>query len=1175
MSTRIESHAEPIPGYRLLERLGGGGFGEVWKAEAPGGLHKAIKFVYGDLDNAKDGGQRAEQELRALNRVKSVRHPYILSLERIEIVDGQLMIVMELADRSLWDRFKECRAQVMPGIPREELMRYMEETAEALDLMNGEYGLQHLDIKPQNLFLVHSHVKVADFGLVKDLEGMQASVTGGVTPVYAAPEIFDGRVSRFSDQYSLAIVYQELLTGQRPFAGTNVRQLVLLHMQAAPDLSALPPSDQAVIGRSLSKVPAERFPKCMEMVAALRRNTGSLGAVSPSRQLTEGGQAAPAVPQPFGQPTEEPATNPNLPANVSRQKTEVGIGPSESFGSLDLPGPATEGDAAVGARREVRGDGCLFPALVVGLGQVGMLVLQRLRAELHDQFGNPAKVPNVRLLLIDADPAAGHAATHERPGAALSPAEVLITPLNRPSHYLKPREDKPGVEVWINPRMLYRIPRSQVPSGVRALGRLAYCDNYRHVSRRIRQDVENACNPETLKRAADETGLGLRSSRPRVYVVASLAGGTGGGMFLDVAYSLRFLLKELGYAQPDVVGLFFLPPTDSQVARAGFLGNTYAALTELSYYGNSATSFQAHYLERDDTPVADADPPFTRTMLLGLPEESNEVRAEIVLGRSARILFHDLFSSLGRSVDLTRAGLSAPRWDQRGLCYQTAGLYQITWPRRDLLRAAARRLSQRVVQTWMTKDGAPVRHAVESWINEQMEARELGTEHFIRRLNEECAKALRAAPEDTIQAILKPLTARLAPAEKPGSKGRIGWLKGGSRPVELPFLPTEAFAVPLQCLEELIGKPGDDAAETQGQATTALRAAGERLAGDWGQKLAELHVQLIERPGYRLAGAEESIRHVVAAIEKVLQHYEPLLQDLQERAADAYARLQAFAAAPPNGQRPGPDLLELLKSYPKWRYQSLVVQQVIAAFVGLRGNLSDELREVNFCRVRLIELLRLLETEESSPFAGKAAAGIQLFDGRCKDLEEAVATFLGGIDHKALLELDTRIQVLLNKDYTALVHVCLSKTGYVMKKLEAAMRQVAEEFAADHLRQTDVAAMFLEQHPDEEKAKEALQDALQSAAPAGTAGPLTPELCVVTAPAGPAGDRVREWTRALMPDVEAVNGPADTILIYREKSYMKLSELEHLGDAAREAYSQMCAAEHFTPHTRTDVSFRS
>src|SRR4029450_9604181 len=149
-----------------------------------------------------------------------------LSLERYDIIDGQLLIVMELADRNLWDRYKECRTQGLPGIPRDELLGYMEECAEALDLMNQEYQLQHLDIKPQNLFLVHNHVKVADFGLVKDLEGSQASVTGGITPVYAAPETFDGKVSRFSDQYSLAIVYQELLTGVRPFSGTTLETLI-------------------------------------------------------------------------------------------------------------------------------------------------------------------------------------------------------------------------------------------------------------------------------------------------------------------------------------------------------------------------------------------------------------------------------------------------------------------------------------------------------------------------------------------------------------------------------------------------------------------------------------------------------------------------------------------------------------------------------------------------------------------------------------------------------------------------------------------------------------------------------------------------------------------------------------------------------------------------------------
>src|SRR5438046_3953778 len=155
MAVRIESQAEPITGYRLIERLGGGGFGEVWKAEAPGGLLKAIKFVHGTLHGATETEGAVHQELKSLNRVKTVRHPYILSLERYDIIDGQLLIVMELADRNLWDRFKECRSQGLQGIPRAELLGIMEESAEALDLMNNQYGLQHLDIKPQNIFLVY------------------------------------------------------------------------------------------------------------------------------------------------------------------------------------------------------------------------------------------------------------------------------------------------------------------------------------------------------------------------------------------------------------------------------------------------------------------------------------------------------------------------------------------------------------------------------------------------------------------------------------------------------------------------------------------------------------------------------------------------------------------------------------------------------------------------------------------------------------------------------------------------------------------------------------------------------------------------------------------------------------------------------------------------------------
>lgn len=266
---------EPIPGYKLIEPLGQGGFGEVWKCVAPGGLHKAMKFVFGNLNVNDCNRAQAQQEFNALQRVKLINHPYVLSMDRIEVIDGELVIVMELADKSLFEVLAEHRQQGNPGIPREELLEYLCEASEALDLMNLKYGLQHLDIKPGNLFLVANHVKVADFGLVNDLAGKgpsSAAVTAqlaGITPLYASPEAFMGRISRYSDQYSLAIVFQELLTGAVPFEGKNARKLAMQHAMTPPNLSALWEIDRPIVAKALSKDPLHRYPSCLTFMLAL------------------------------------------------------------------------------------------------------------------------------------------------------------------------------------------------------------------------------------------------------------------------------------------------------------------------------------------------------------------------------------------------------------------------------------------------------------------------------------------------------------------------------------------------------------------------------------------------------------------------------------------------------------------------------------------------------------------------------------------------------------------------------------------------------------------------------------------------------------------------------------------------------------------------------------------
>ena len=79
------------------------------------------------------------------------------------------------------------------------------------------------------------------------------SVMAGMTPTYAAPEMFDGRPGRFSDQYSLAIVYQELLTGTLPFGGRTTAQLATEHLHKAPNLETLPAVERPIVAKALAK----------------------------------------------------------------------------------------------------------------------------------------------------------------------------------------------------------------------------------------------------------------------------------------------------------------------------------------------------------------------------------------------------------------------------------------------------------------------------------------------------------------------------------------------------------------------------------------------------------------------------------------------------------------------------------------------------------------------------------------------------------------------------------------------------------------------------------------------------------------------------------------------------------------------------------------------------------
>ncbi len=263
----LATGCEPVAGYTLVQKLGSGGFGEVWKATGPGGFHVALKFV-------PMSKQVGKTEVRSLDVIREIRHPNLLSYFGTWIVRDMLVIATELADCTLLDRLLEVQREGQDGIPVFELLVYMEEAAKGIDYLNepttpGRVRIQHRDIKPQNLLLSGGSVKVGDFGLARVIRFEATGQTGSLTVAYAAPECFDGTTSFRSDQYSLAVSYCYLRGGRLPFDGTHV-EIIDGHRVKSPDLSMLPECERFAVAKALEKLPKNRWPNSAKFVQALR-----------------------------------------------------------------------------------------------------------------------------------------------------------------------------------------------------------------------------------------------------------------------------------------------------------------------------------------------------------------------------------------------------------------------------------------------------------------------------------------------------------------------------------------------------------------------------------------------------------------------------------------------------------------------------------------------------------------------------------------------------------------------------------------------------------------------------------------------------------------------------------------------------------------------------------------
>jgi hypothetical protein len=357
---------------------------------------------------------------------------------------------------------------------------------------------------------------------------------------------------------------------------------------------------------------------------------------------------------------------------------------------------------------------------------------------------------------------------------------------------------------------------------------------------------------------------------------------------------------------------------------------------------------------------------------------------------------------------------------------------------------------------------------------------------------------------------------------------------------------------------------------------------------------------MIEQPGVRLAGAEEALRQLSSAVEQALQHQEQLAQELQERAASLFERLRTLLQQPlpgpaptsswktPLSRKPPPasaitaELFELVRSYPKCRYQSLVLRKISSFYVGLRGQMSDQLREVDFCRARLGELATLMG-DERAPTGGPGdapevlplpkEAGMYLFPWGCGSLAEAVTQLDRAVTAEELQELDARAQELIRRQFRALVHVCMTPSN-VLRSLAPLLRQEVETFLDARVSGIDVLETFLASTEGKEaRQADELGDAYDAAAvPLGKDGGAD-ELRLFAVPPGPSEEHFRKLMSEAVPEaaLTAADSGADEVVLYRERLAPAPFDLPTFSGPARDAYREALAHGQLTPHSRVDI----
>lgn len=352
---------EQIGRYRILGELGRGASGVVYRAQDPAiGRTIAIKTIR--LSDITDDAERERLRERLFREAQSagiLSHPNIVTIYDIAEENGLAYIFMECVDGPSLERVLNNPDPIDGSIA----LSLLRQTAVALDYAHKK-GIVHRDIKPANI-LIHEHTmaKITDFGVAKILS--QQMTHSGVmmgTPNYMSPEQVQGHaVDGRTDQFSLAVIAYEVLTGEKPFVAEQLPSLLYRIVREDP----VPPQRlnpslgfqvEAVLKRALSKNAAERYSTCLEFVDALTSACHASSGWHPLPRSSAQSLPTMAGPVPEQPPAARPAAPPPQPPPAPLPEPPI-----------DYPSRHTEVDAPSPVLRSL-------VWMLVGIGLIGLVL---------------------------------------------------------------------------------------------------------------------------------------------------------------------------------------------------------------------------------------------------------------------------------------------------------------------------------------------------------------------------------------------------------------------------------------------------------------------------------------------------------------------------------------------------------------------------------------------------------------------------------------------------------------------------------------------------------------------------------------------------------------------------------------------------------------------------------